>query len=295
QLPLIRSNDALVGDWVHVFGAGSVLNVRAGYSEFLELSRSDEALGFDATTLGLPASLVSQLPGHLFPRIELSGDSYVNLSRGANQATSKIWSLQPNVSLTKGQHNIRSGLDMRQTTVERRNLDFGAMQIVFDRTFTQRDFATPETSSGSPVASLLLGAPIRGVIDNNVQPDFTWSFFAPWVQDDWKVSAKLALNIGLRWDFSGPVGEEQDRLNYSFDPTLLNPVTSRIDQTKFPGYQVKGGLSFAGVDGNPVNPWKYDKNNVQFRGGFAFQVDDKTVVRGGYGRYFLNPAREPYP
>ena len=110
QLPLIRSNDAIVGDWVHVFGAGSVFNVRGGYSEFLELSRSDEGLGFDATSLGFPAALVSQLPAHLFPVITM--DDYVQLSRGGNENTSKIWSLQPNVSLTRGKHNIRSGLDM---------------------------------------------------------------------------------------------------------------------------------------------------------------------------------------
>ncbi len=298
QLPLIRTNDALVGDWVHVFGAGAVMNFRAGYSEFLELSRSDEGLGFDTTSLGLPASLASQLPARLFPRIELcasaaggacTGDNYANLSRGSTQGTSKIWSLQPNVSLIKGNHNIRSGLDIRYTTVERRNLDFGSSQIVFDRTFTQRDFATPEVTSGSQVASLLLGAPIRGVIDNNVQPDFNWPFFAPWVQDDWKITSRLTLNVGFRWDFSAPFGEADNRLNYGFDPNVVVPVTTRD------GRQVKGGLTFVGVGGNSDRPWNYDKNNVQFRGGFAYQLTEGTVVRGGYGRYFLNPAREPYP
>src|SRR4029078_13295334 len=92
QLPLIRSNDAIVGDWVHVFGAGSVFNVRGGYSEFLELSRCDEGLGFDATSLGFPAALVSQLPAHLFPVITM--DDYVQLSRGGNENTSKILARQ---------------------------------------------------------------------------------------------------------------------------------------------------------------------------------------------------------
>jgi hypothetical protein len=218
-----------------------------------------------------------------------TGDNYANLSRGSNQATSRVWSVQPNVSLIKGTHNIRAGFDIRYTTVERRNLDLGAMQIVFDRTFTQRDFATPEVTSGSQVASLLLGAPIRGVIDNNVQPDFNWPFFAPWVQDDWKVTPRLTVNLGFRWDFSGPFGEADNQLNYGFDPTVVVPVAARD------GRQVTGGLTFVGVDGNPDRPWNYDKNNVQFRGGFAYQVAEHTVVRGGYGRYFLNPAREPYP
>ena len=71
QLPLIRTNDALVADWVHVFDAGAVLNVRGGYSEFLELSRSDEGLGFDPSSLGLPSDLASQLPTENFPRIRV--------------------------------------------------------------------------------------------------------------------------------------------------------------------------------------------------------------------------------
>ncbi len=291
QLPLIRSNDALVGDWVHVFGAGSVFNVRGGYSEFLQLSRSDEAVGFDATTLGFPSALVNQLPMKLFPRIDMA--DYVSLSRGFSENTSKVWSFQPNISLTRGKHNIRSGLDVRSTKVLARSRDNGGMQIRFDRTFTQKDFSRGDALSGSSFASFLLGAPISGAIDNNVLPDYTWSFVAPWVQDDWKINNRLTLNVGFRWDFNGPLGEKENRLNYAFDPTIVNPVESSIDQSQFPGYQVRGGLRFVGVNGAPDHPWEYDKNNFQLRGGFAYQVDRRTVVRGGYGRYFLNPARNP--
>ncbi len=283
QLPLIRSNDALVGDWVHVFGAGAVFNLRGGYSNFLELSRSDEGLGFNAADLGFPASLASQLPAQLFPRIETA--EYVSLSRGGNKNTSKAWSIQPNVSLTKGKHNIRGGLDIRTTTVEARTIGNAAMRIRFDRRYTQRDFNRGDALSGSSFASLLLGAPFGGEIDNNVLPDFNWGFWAPWVQDDWKVNNRLTLNAGFRWDFNRPVGEAEDRLNYAFDPAIPVPVSAAIPVT--------GGLQFVGVDGNPNRPWDYDKNNFQLRGGFAYQLAPKTVMRGGYGRYFLNPARDP--
>ncbi len=281
QLPLIRSNDAVVGDWVHVFGAGTVFNMRVGYSNFLELSRSDEGLGFDSTTLGFPPSLVSQLPAQLFPVITMV--DYVQLSRGGNKNTSIAWSVQPNVSITRGAHNIRSGLDLRRTIVQARTIGSAAMQINFNRTFTQRDFSRADALSGSSFASFLLGAPTNGFIDNNVLPDFTWNFVAPWIQDDWKVSPRLTLNMGFRWDFNAPFGEKDNRLNYAFDPTI--PI---------PGTTAKGGLTFVGVNGAPDNPFKYDKNNVQFRGGFAYQLFEKTVLRGGYGRYFLNPARDPF-
>ena len=72
-------------------------------------------------------------------------------------------------------------------------------------------------------------------------------------------------------------------LNYAFDPTLVNPVSARV------GQQVLGGIRFAGVDGAPDRPWKYDKNNYQFRVGTAYSINDKTVLRAGWGKYYPQP------
>ena len=84
QLPLIRSNRAIVGDWVHVFGGGTVFNVRGGYTYYLDWSQSDASFGFDSSEFGWPQSLVSQFPsqglGGMFPRIEMA--DFVTLSRG---------------------------------------------------------------------------------------------------------------------------------------------------------------------------------------------------------------------
>jgi hypothetical protein len=92
----------------------------------------------------------------------------------------------------------------------------------------------------------------------------------------------------LRWDFGSPVTEQDNRINYEFDSATVNPVSSRINQGTFPGYQVVGGIRFASVNGNPKSPYAYDKNNVQPRFGAAYRLNDKTVIRGGVGRYFLN-------
>ncbi len=75
-------------------------------------------------------------------------------------------------------------------------------------------------------------------------------------------------------------------LNYAFDPAIVNPVSARV------GQQVMGGIRFAGVDGAPNRPWKLDKNNWQARGGMAYQINEKTVLRAGYGKYFLNPTSQ---
>ena len=121
-------------------------------------------------------------------------------------------------------------------------------------------------------------------MDVNPKPHYQWFFAAPWIQDDWRVNNKLTLNLGFRWDINGSVTEENNMLNYAFDPTIVNPVSARV------GMPVMGGIRFAGVDGAPDRPWKLDKDNWQGRVGMAYSINEKTVFRAGYGKYFLNPT-----
>jgi TonB-dependent Receptor Plug Domain len=290
QLPLIRANRAIVGDWVHVFGAGTVLNLRGSYTYYLELSRSDEAFGFDATTLGWPASLVSQFPaarlGGIFPRIDI--DEFEELSRGTSPRTNKIYTFQPNVSLARGKHNLRGGLDVRWTNVFSENFGNGGGTIEFNRNFTRRTLNSNSTLEGNGFASFLLGAPSGGEVPVNVFPHFQWTFVAPWIQDDWRLSDKLTMNLGFRWDFNSPVSEEQRRHNYAFDMTLINPVSAAVGRT------VVGGVRLVGIDGNPDTPWRLDRNNHQVRLGGTYQLNERTVLRAGYGKYFQNPTAESF-
>jgi len=290
QLPLWRANRALVGDWVHIFGPGTVFNLRGSYTYFLEWSYSNDSLGFDSTTLGWPSSLVSQMPSQaingIFPRIEI--EQFVSLSRGSAPNRNRNYTIQPNVSLTRGAHNIRSGLDLRWTNVFNENYNNSGGIVQFNRAFTRQTINSTNALEGNGFASFLLGAPFDGRVDVNPKPHYEWFFAAPWIQDDWRLSNKMTLNLGFRWDFNGSVKEASDMLNYAFDPTLVNPVSSRV------GQQVMGGIRFAGVDGAPDRPWKYDKNNYQFRVGTAYQLNEKTVLRAGYGKYFLNPTSQSF-
>ena len=290
QLPLLRGNDAFVGDWVHILGSGTVFNLRGSYTYYLEGSQSDYAFGYDATQLGWPASVVSQLPaasvGGMFP--VFTYDQFVQLSRGFGPNTNKIFSVQPNISVTRGAHNIRSGLDWRRTNVYNDNYGNAGGQVDFTRAFTQSTINSTSTLEGNAFASFLLGAPSGGNVPVNLFPHYYWNFAAPWIQDDWRVTSKLTLNLGFRWDFNSPTHEEQNRLNYAFDPTIANPISAKVGQPVF------GGIQFLGVNGAPTTPWKYDWNNWQPRAGAAYQINEKTVLRGGYGKYFLNPTGQSF-
>ena len=289
QLPLWRANRALVGDWVHIFGAGTVFNLRGSYTYYLDWSYGEPAIGFDATQFW-PASLVQQMPsqqiGGLFPVINM--EDYVTLSRGSQPNRNRNYTIQPNVSMTRGAHNIRSGFDLRWTNVFQENYNNSGGNISFTRAFTRSTLNSTSVLEGNAFASFLLGAPSSGSVDVNPKPHYEWLYAAPWIQDDWRVNSKMTLNLGFRWDFNGAVREADNMLNYVFDPTMVNPVSSRV------GQQVMGGLTFAGVNGAPTQPWKYDKDNYQFRVGTAYSINEKTVLRAGYGKYFLNPTAQGF-
>ena len=120
QLPLIRANDAFVGDWVHIFGGGTVFNVRGGYTYYLEGSQLRRRLRLRRDPVRL-----AREPGLAVARPRRSAacsrvvniDQFVQLSRGFGAEHEQELSIQPNISLTRGKHNIRGGLDLRCTNV----------------------------------------------------------------------------------------------------------------------------------------------------------------------------------
>src|SRR5262249_38458045 len=119
---------------------------------------------------------------------------------------------------------------------------------------------------------------------------YQWVYTAPWVQDDIKLSRKLSLNLGLRWDITSPVTERFNRMNRDFFTTQVNPISSLIDQSKFPGMKVYGGIGFVGQGGLSRSPFDGDLNNFQPRVGAAYQINPKTVLRGGWAIFYLAPT-----
>jgi len=287
QLPLDRHNDAFVGDWVHILGSGTVFNVRGSFTYYFEGSYGTPNFGFDATSFGWPANVVSQFPaakvGGLFPVFTF--DEFVQLARGFGPNENKIYTIQPNITMTRGNHNIRSGLDTRFTNVYNTNYGNAGGQIDFNRQFTRQTLNSTSNLEGNAWAAFLLGAPSGGNVPVNLFAHYMWTFVAPWVQDDWRINGKLTLNLGFRWDFNSPVHEQDDRLNYIFDPSIQNPIGSKV------GIPVAGGLTFL-TNSGVKTPYKYDKNNWQGRAGMAYQINDKTVFRAGYGKYYLNPTNQ---
>ena len=136
-------------------------------------------------------------------------------------------------------------------------------------------------STGLSYASFLIGQMDKGSLTQYIQQEFGTRFRAisPYVQDNWKVTSNLTLDLGLRYDFFPSLTEVHNNASY-FDPNLANPVTS-----------MKGALNFTGTGNNTCNcssPVNNYHKNFGPRIGLAYQVDPKTVVRASYGIMFTH-------
>ena len=104
-------------------------------------------------------------------------------------------------------------------------------------------------------------------------------YVALFVQDDWRITRRLTLNLGMRRELEKPWTERYDRMLYGFDTNSPSPL-------QIPGLDLRGGLLFAGIDGNPRQLGFDDKNNFGPRIGLAWTVTPKTVIRAGYGLFY---------
>lgn len=284
------SNGGVV-DSVTMINPNTIFDVRVSLTYWTEkIGPSD--YGFDTTQLGWPASVASQLVKRtLLPSISVNGATTLGNSSGnITFEPTTVFSVQPNLSLMRGKQTIKIGLDARVTryTQYRPNIDRGVFS--FDQGFTRSNFQVGDALSGNGAASLLLGYPGSGSAGFTANPFFQWIYMAPWVQDDIKVTRRLTLNLGMRWDITTPVTERHDRLDRDFLATTVNPISRKIDQTKFPGMKVYGGIGFVGVSGAPRSPFNSDLNNFQPRIGAAFRLRDKTVLHGGWAVFYLAPT-----
>ena len=292
QQPFQRLNWSAVVDWVGTFSPSFIGNARISFNRFIEQGFGAGDLGFDLTSLGFPAATVSQLPGgKFFGRYEFDG--YTSLGRYRDVNITNNYGINPNVTKIWKSHSIHSGLDFRRIYYIL-NSTGNIWYFNSRKDYTQQTWNQSDPLSGNAIASFLLGVPGcnpslcpsagPGRSDYPLFPFFRQWYYAPFVQDDWKVSSRLTLNLGLRWDFTLAPDEKYGRLDYRFDPN------AQPDPSAFPELaNYKGGLTFAGAGGNPTKAANTNYGNIQPRIGVAYQLRRHLVLRGGWGRYFANP------
>ncbi len=168
----------------------------------------------------------------------------------------------------------------------------------FNPTFTTGPFDnSPAPTQGGGLADFLLGL-AQGRIVRDSNPTNFSPFYAFYIHDDWKVTPKLTLNVGLRWEREGPQTERHDRAVTGFAFATENPIAAKVraNYAKNPipeippeQFRVNGGALFAGVSG-PRTAWDADNNNLAPRLGLAYQLTENLVIRAGYGIFYVPNA-----
>jgi Carboxypeptidase regulatory-like domain len=269
-----------VADYTNTLNPSSVLNVRVSFARNRFLY-DNQGLGFVPSSLGLPQTLDSAVDRLMFPRFGVSGQVSIGGS-DHRQSGFNNYGLTGSYSKITGKHSLKAGYDGRMLRInvwEAR----AAGTFNFNAGFTQGPNPTAASATaGYGLASFLLGTGSDGNFYQNWKNVASQSFYqAFYIQDDWRVTRKLTLNIGIRYDFDTPRTERYDRLSW-FDPGLRSPLAGKV--AGFPN--LNGGLRFVAVDGNDRTQFNGDWNNIAPRLGFAYQVDNRTAIRGGFAQLF---------
>jgi hypothetical protein len=203
-----------------------------------------------------------------------------------------VWDFIENVSITHGSHASKFGAEFRP-------IKFPFFQVPSphgDMNFSRNETAFPNANSGinnntgDEIASFLLGVIDNGAISTNnfiSSQKWAWAFFG---QDDWKVTPKLTLNLGLRYEIFSPIGEKFGRQS-SFLPqtdTLYIPKGKDQNAPLPPSFNQGGTLSFINVCRGCTDQYLIPTDHLDFspRIGIAYQLRPRTVVRLGYGIFY---------
>ncbi|HYP06949.1 MAG TPA: TonB-dependent receptor [Bryobacteraceae bacterium] len=295
-----RYNKGFAVDHVATLSPRMFLNTRYTLTRFItgnDVYQQD----WDLAGAGFSSSFINQInavdPRYLkLPNIGVSGYSSLGGVVSRNNVATDIHEVAANFTTMAGAHNLRYGFAYR--SYRRNNYNFGnsSGSLNFDTTWTRGPLDnSPGAPMGQSFAAFLYGLPGNGnfpISDSYAEQSTVPALF---LQDDWKISRKLTLSLGLRYERPSPVTERFNRSVRGFDFDAASPIEAQaranyelkpISEVPVSQFRVRGGLTFAGVNGEPSALWKTNQNLWMPRFGFAYSLTPKTVIRGGYGIFF---------
>jgi hypothetical protein len=273
----------------------AVVNTRVSFNRF------DEPHPKDFGPLG-GTSLPFQGPYQVtdeawYPHIATPGPYPDLFGRPFRLTRNDIYSVQSSLSKSVGKHFLKAGVEWRYTELARRDENDENGRFEFNGDFTRRD---PQQGDGSGhwIADFLLGYPLQGT--NNTYVDVTaasvrqYGSYSLFVQDEWKITSRATLSVGLRWDYQLPVKEKDDKLVVGFDTGATNPLQLQVPNVVNPAtgqpLALNGGLVYAGVDGHRRGAYARDTNNLAPRASLSYKISEKVIARGNVGRSYLSSS-----
>jgi hypothetical protein len=286
-------------DLNHSFSPNTIFDINIAGSRFV-YARAPILSGYDLTNLGWPASYntapavmrTPPTPAFLFPNDV--GKSQGNSAIGDHNTQ---YNITPALTFIRGKHTFQVGgqYELGLDNYFQTNIASGA--FAFDGSWTTSTGAPTKANpaaGGFPFADFLLGLSLNqgsfvnqteGVAQVPAQTQGRQTYRAFYGNDNWRVTTKLTLNIGLRYELQGGWSDRYNRLTF-FDPTIVNRTVTGCGGTV--GSVCLGDALLVGTPPNSTrNNLPLDKKQFSPRLGFAYSWNPKTVIRGGYGVFWI--------
>jgi len=325
-LQTAKSDQAAMA-WTHVFTPNTINVARAGFAH-LHTTR----FGPVGATMGIPAQYGIQGISQTAENGGLPAFGISNLSTlGSNNflpSDEVSQTLQVTDDFTKiyGKHSFKAGFEMQHVKFSTLQPAWSRGQFDYNGTFT--DIPNASNTTGG-MAQMLL-PPTKATVANGYDysggSDYVYAsninktydakvYYAGYLQDDWKVNAKLTVNLGVRWDYFGPINETNGgQANFVpaaagpiTKPTFIIPATGKDNRTLstngtcagigcngFVDLLAADGIALMSSDAYGQGLLQTQKGNISPRVGFAYQATPKLVVRGGFGLFFNSFENQGY-
>ena len=275
----VRVQSMLVAE-THIFSPTLANDVRFTYLRRKFLDTRPGADGNFAAAIGLAGVSNAAFPAFTIPGYGISNAQTIGNSNAALGNATAVARFQTpildqqildSVSWQRGRHAIKFGGEYRWAGNDEIRDRSSAGNFTFSPLITGFN-----GSGGNGLASFLLGQVNTAAIQVSDKIRSRASYMGLFIQDDWRITDRLTINAGLRWEVEFPRKEADNKMN-SFDPLAINPVSG-----------TPGVVTWAGVNGVPVRAFKTDFNNIGPRLGFAYRIPGKTdtVIRGGAGVFY---------
>lgn len=307
-----RSNLGVTAGWTDTLNASTLLDVRASFTRFGEWR--DPAQTFDPSKLGFSSTAVGLMQGAQYlPLMTFGSFSTTNsnstiASLGSQRSDwgdgfdrpMKFISLAPTFTKIWKEHSVRVGYDLRYMNWQITNNGYPAGRFSFNGAYTRANNSAATNDRAQSWAQFLLGLPTSGTgavatpgttssqFEIAALGNYTQINHGFFVQDDWTLTPKVTVNLGVRMEINGGMTAKDNQNLAGFDTTSASPIEAAalaayakapITQVGVADFKVKGGLLFAN---GPINK---TQTKILPRVAGSFQLNDKTVIRGGIGLF----------
>jgi hypothetical protein len=318
------TSKAIAIGYNYIFTPNVIGNLDASASRFNYL-RTPKNSGFDFTKIGWSAAFNTELPSALRtpPTPDVLGMSdNVMASQGQSYIVdhdTQYW-FSPTLSIVKGRHTVQVGFQYEITLDDYAQSNIVSGSLGFSGSYTE-DLNTTVNPKGAQLAfaDYLLGwAQNPSNVGNHffgdaVIPNLVagkQNLISEFVNDTYHANSKLTLNLGLRYEYQSPWSERYNRQSY-FNPIAVDPLAQlattggipSLGPGLIPTASVLGAIGLVDTPGGRTSRYNIDPNRVGVapRVGFAYSLDSKTVLRGGYGLFWMpidanwatNPLNDP--